>query len=430
MNKKEIAEIKKRFTKTKCSFTRLCGCYVDADKQKRMTLKEAFLGLPEEEMFKYIDIFRKTLSGSIGKTLLNMEFPTEQETKEDGTQVFLMKLLQSKLTDDELLEKLERELDGKTPDYLVISHLEPDHSGSIQAIAEKYPQMQFVSNAKVFAMLPQFFEMDVTDKKVVVAEGDTLSLGAHTLTFVMAPMVHWPEVMVSYESTEKVLFSADAFGKFGALDADEDWACEARRYYFNIVGKYGAQAAALLKKAAGLDTQKICPLHGPILQENLAYYIGKYQVWSSYEAEDDGVFVAYASIHGNTAKAAKKLVEVLEAKGAKKVVVSDLSREDMAEAIEDAFRYDKIVVACATYDGGLFPVMQDFLYHLGHKNFQNKKVAVMENGSWAPVANKKMREAFEKMKNMTLCDNMVTIKSTMKEADVAQMEALADELLA
>ena len=331
---------------------------------------------------------------------------------------------------DEWLEKLERELDGKTPDYLVISHLEPDHSGSIQAIAEKYPQMQFVSNAKVFAMLPQFFEMDVTDKKVVVAEGDTLSLGAHTLTFVMAPMVHWPEVMVSYESTEKVLFSADAFGKFGALDADEDWACEARRYYFNIVGKYGAQAAALLKKAAGLNIQKICPLHGPILQENLAYYIGKYQVWSSYEAEDDGVFVAYASIHGNTAKAAKKLGEVLEAKGAKKVVVSDLSREDMAEAIEDAFRYDKIVVACATYDGGLFPVMQDFLYHLGHKNFQNKKVAFMENGSWAPVANKKMREAFEKMKNMTLCDNMVTIKSTMKEADVAQMEALADELLA
>ena len=270
----------------------------------------------------------------------------------------------------------------------------------------------------------------ILDEKMVVAEGDTLSLGAHTLTFVMAPMVHWPEVMVSYESTEKVLFSADAFGKFGALDADEDWACEARRYYFNIVGKYGAQAAALLKKAAGLDIQKICPLHGPILQENLAYYIGKYQVWSSYEAEDDGVFVAYASIHGNTAKAAKKLGEVLEAKGAKKVVVSDLSREDMAEAIEDAFRYDKIVVACATYDGGLFPVMQDFLYHLGHKNFQNKKVAFMENGSWAPVANKKMREAFEKMKNMTLCDNMVTIKSTMKEADVAQMEALADELLA
>lgn len=325
---------------------------------------------------------------------------------------------------------LEEQLQGRTPDYLVVSHMEPDHAANIAAVCEKYKDLQIVTNGKTKNMLPQFFETDYSSRVLEVKEGDTLELGTHTLTFIMAPMVHWPEVMVSYESTEKVLFSADAFGKFGALDADEDWACEARRYYFNIVGKYGAQAAALLKKAAGLDIQKICPLHGPILQENLAYYIGKYQVWSSYEAEDDGVFVAYASIHGNTAKAAKKLGEVLEAKGAKKVVVSDLSREDMAEAIEDAFRYDKIVVACATYDGGLFPVMQDFLYHLGHKNFQNKKVAFMENGSWAPVANKKMREAFEKMKNMTLCDNMVTIKSTMKEADVAQMEALADELLA
>ncbi|MBO5488097.1 MAG: FprA family A-type flavoprotein [Eubacterium sp.] len=330
---------------------------------------------------------------------------------------------------EEWLANLETELDGKTPDYLVISHLEPDHSGSIQAIVEKYPEMKLVSNAKVFNMLPQFFELDVEDKKVVVAEGDTLELGGHTLTFVMAPMVHWPEVMVEYESTEKVLFSADAFGKFGALDTDEDWACEARRYYFNIVGKYGAQAAALLKKAATLDIQTICPLHGPILQENLGYYIDKYVTWSSYEAEDDGVLVAYGSIHGNTAKAAKKLGEILEAKGAKKVVVCDLSREDMAESIEDAFRYDKLVVACATYDGGLFPVMQDFIYHLGHKNFQNKKVAFMENGSWAPVANKKMRDAFEGMKNMTLCDNMVTIKSTMKDSDIAQMEALAEELL-
>lgn len=330
---------------------------------------------------------------------------------------------------EEWIANLETELDGRTPDYLVISHLEPDHSGSIQAIVEKYPEMKLVSNAKVFNMLPQFFELDAEGKKVVVAEGDTLELGSHTLTFVMAPMVHWPEVMVEYESTEKVLFSADAFGKFGALDTDEDWACEARRYYFNIVGKYGAQASALLKKAAGLDIQKICPLHGPILQENLSYYIDKYVTWSSYEAEDDGVLVAYGSIHGNTAKAAKKLGEILEAKGAKKVVVCDLSREDMAESIEDAFRYDKLVVACATYDGGLFPVMQDFIYHLGHKNFQNKKVAFMENGSWAPIANKKMREAFEGMKKMTLCDNMVTIKSTMKESDIAQMEALAEELL-
>ena len=330
---------------------------------------------------------------------------------------------------EEWLANLETELAGKTPDYLVISHLEPDHSGSIKAITDKYPEMKLVSNVKVFNMLPQFFEMDVEDKKVVVAEGDTLELGSHTLTFVMAPMVHWPEVMVEYESTEKVLFSADAFGKFGTLDTDEDWACEARRYYFNIVGKYGVQAAALLNKAAGLEIEKICPLHGPILQENLGYYIDKYQVWSSYEAEDDGVLIASGSIHGNTAKAAKKLGEILEAKGAKKVVVSDLSREDMAEVIEDAFRYDKLVVACETYDGGLFPVMQDFLYHLGHKNFQNKKVAFMENGSWGPIANKKMREIFEGMKKMTLCDNMVTIKSTMKESDLAQMEALADELL-
>ena len=330
----------------------------------------------------------------------------------------------------QFLENIAAVLNGRTLDYLVINHMEPDHCALIEDLHLRYPDMKLIGNAKTFPMIDQFYGMDLGDKKIIIKEGETFSCGKHTLHFVMAPMVHWPEAMMTYDETDKVLFSADAFGKFGALDADEDWACEARRYYFNIVGKYGAQAAALLKKAAGLDIQKICPLHGPILQENLAYYIGKYQVWSSYEAEDDGVFVAYASIHGNTAKAAKKLGEVLEAKGAKKVVVSDLSREDMAEAIEDAFRYDKIVVACATYDGGLFPVMQDFLYHLGHKNFQNKKVAFMENGSWAPVANKKMREAFEKMKNMTLCDNMVTIKSTMKEADVAQMEALADELLA
>jgi len=330
---------------------------------------------------------------------------------------------------EEWLKNVEEELAGKTPDYLVISHLEPDHAGSIQAVTEKYAQMKLVSNAKVFAMLPQFFDIDIEDKKVVVAEGDTLNLGSHELTFVMAPMVHWPEVMVEYESSEKVLFSADAFGKFGALDTEEDWACEARRYYFNIVGKYGAQAAALLKKAAGLDIQTICPLHGPILKENLGYYIDKYVTWSSYEAEDDGVLVAYASIHGNTAKAAKKLGEILETKGAKKVVVSDLAREDMAEVIEDAFRYDKIVVACATYDGGLFPCMQDFLYHLGHKNYQNKKVAFMENGSWAPVANRKMKEFFEKMKNMTLCENEVSIKSAMKDANIKEMEALADEIL-
>lgn len=330
---------------------------------------------------------------------------------------------------DEWLANVEEELGGRLPDYLIVSHLEPDHSGSIVDVVKKYPDMKLVSNAKVFAMLPQFMELDLEGKTVVVAEGDTLELGTHTLSFMLAPMVHWPEVMVEYEATEKVLFSADAFGKFGALDTDEDWACEARRYYFNIVGKYGAQAAALLKKAAGLDIEKICPLHGPILQENLSYYIEKYQTWTSYEAEDDGVFVAYASIHGNTGKAAEKLGEILTAKGAKKVVVSDLSREDIAEAVEDAFRYDKLVLACATYDGGLFSPMQDFLYRLGHKNCQNKKVAFLENGSWGPMANKKMREIVAGMKNMTLCEQMVTIKSTMKEADIAQMEALTEELL-
>lgn len=330
---------------------------------------------------------------------------------------------------EEWMANLERELAGRTPDYLIISHLEPDHSGSIQKAVDKYPEMKLVSNAKVFAMIPQFFDCDLDDKKVVVAEGDALELGSHTLQFYMAPMVHWPEVMVEYETSEKVLFSADAFGKFGALDTDEDWACEARRYYFNIVGKYGAQASALLKKASGLDIQTICPLHGPILSENLEYYIGKYVTWSSYESEDDGVLVAYASIHGNTAKAAKKLGEILEKKGAKKVVVSDLAREDMAEVIEDAFRYDKIVVACATYDGALFPCMEDFLYHLSIKNYQKKKVALMENGSWAPMANKKMRAYFEGMKNITICENMVSIKSAMKENNISEMEALADELL-
>lgn len=330
---------------------------------------------------------------------------------------------------EEWLNNLEAELAGKKPDYLIISHLEPDHSGSIQAVVEKYPEMKIVSNAKVFAMLPQFFELDLEGRNIVVAEGDSLSLGSHTLQFYMAPMVHWPEVMVEYESSEKVLFSADAFGKFGALDTDEDWACEARRYYFNIVGKYGAQAQALLKKAQGLDIRTICPLHGPILKENLEYYIDKYVTWSSYEPEDEGVLVAFASIHGNTAAAAKKLGEILEEKGAKKVVVSDLAREDMAEVIEDAFRYDKMVVACATYDGTLFPCMEDFLSHLRNKNYQKRKVALMENGSWAPVANKKMREILEGMKNVTICDAAVTIKSAMKQETIAQMEALAEELL-
>ena len=332
---------------------------------------------------------------------------------------------------DEWLSRLSDELGERKPDYLIVQHLEPDHSGSIEAVLEKYPDLTIVTSAKSAGMFGQFTVKDYSEKIQSVAEGDTLSLGSHTLTFVMAPMVHWPEVMVSYESSEKILFSADAFGKFGTLDTDEDWACEARRYYFNIVGKYGAQAQALLKKAAGLDIEKICALHGPILpdQEELSYYINKYRIWSAYEPEDDGVFIAYTSIHGNTGKAAEKLGEILTEKGAKKVVISDLAREDMAEAVEDAFRYDKIVLASATYDGGLFPTMENFLYRLGHKGFRNKKVAIMDNGSWAPVAGKKMREIVENMKDMTICDTTVSLKSTLKPADSPLMEAMAEELL-
>lgn len=328
------------------------------------------------------------------------------------------------------LENLEQALAGRTVDYLVVSHMEPDHAANIQVLAEKYPNMQLVGNAKTFPMLQQFFDMDLTGRTLVVKEGDTLNLGSHELTFVMAPMVHWPEVMVSYEKSEKILFSADGFGKFGALDAEEDWACEARRYYFNIVGKYGAQVQALLKKAAGLEIAMICPLHGPILKENLGYYLGKYETWSSYQPEDEGVLVAYASIHGNTKKAAVRMKEILEAKGAKKVAVADLSRDDMAEAIEDAFRYDKMVLAAATYDGGMFPCMEDFLHHLKSKNFQKRTVALMENGSWAPMAAKTMKGVLEQMKEITICDKIVSIKSTMKEATIPEMEALAEELLA
>lgn len=330
---------------------------------------------------------------------------------------------------EEWMNNLEQALDGRDVDYLIVSHMEPDHAANIQKLAEKYPEMIVVGNAKTFPMLGQFFDIDLSERSLVVKEGDALKLGSHELTFVMAPMVHWPEVMVSYESSEKILFSADGFGKFGALDTEEDWACEARRYYFNIVGKYGAQVQALLKKAAGLDIQMICPLHGPILKENLEYYIGKYQVWSSYEPEDEGILVAYASIHGHTAEAAKKLKEILEAKGAKKVAITDLSRDDMAEAIEDAFRYDKMVLAAATYDGGIFPCMEDFLHHLKSKTYRKRTVALMENGSWAPVAAKNMRTLLEQMKDITICDKVVTIKSAMKEATVADMEALADELL-
>lgn len=331
---------------------------------------------------------------------------------------------------DAWLANLSEALGERKPDYLIISHMEPDHSANLSEVLEKYPDIQIVSNAKLFGMLPQFFDVDLSDRSVTVKEGDTLALGSHTLHFVMAPMVHWPEVMVTYEDSDKILFSADGFGKFGALDTDEDWACEARRYYFNIVGKYGVPVQTLLKKAAALDIRIICPLHGPVLSENLEYYLGKYQTWSSYEPEDKGVFIAYSSLHGNTARAAKELARMLEEKGEEKVAVSDLAREDMAECIEDAFRYDRLVVASPTYDAGIMPVMQDFIYHLKVKNFQKRRVAVIENGSWAPAAGKLMKEQFAAMPNITLLENTVTIRSTLKEGDLANLESLAEELLA
>lgn len=331
---------------------------------------------------------------------------------------------------DPWLENLDKALDGRSVDYLVISHLEPDHASNIQRLAEKYPEMKLVGNAKIFSMLPQFFDFDFSERKVVVKEGDTLSLGSHTLQFFMAPMVHWPEVMVEYEQSEKILFSADGFGKFGALDEEEDWTDEARRYLINIVGKYGVQVQNLLKKAATLDIQTICPLHGPILKENLGFYIDKYLTWSSYEPEEDGVVIAYASIHGNTAKAAEKMAEILTDKGAKAVRLFDLSRDDMSEAVSCAFRYDKLVVMAPTYDGALFPAMEDFLYHLKVKTYRKRKVGIVENGSWAPMAGKLMRAYLEEMKDMEICEPVVSVKSVMKEADVQNMETLADALLA
>ena len=327
-------------------------------------------------------------------------------------------------------KNLTEALEGRKVDYLVVQHLEPDHAGSIQRLLELFPEVTLVGNAKTFQMIPQFFDVELEGRTLTVKEGDSLSLGSHTLNFVMAPMVHWPEVMVTYESSEKILFSADGFGKFGALDYDdpEGWACEARRYYFNIVGKYGAPVQALLKKAAGLDIQKICPLHGPVLDENLEYYINTYNTWSSYQPEDKGVLVAYASIHGNTGKAAERFGEMLRAKGVEKVVVSDLAREDMAEVIEDAFRYDRMVLAGASYDGGVFPSMQDFLHHLQSKAYQNRTVGIIENGSWGPTAGRTMKGILETMKDVTIVDPMVTIRSTMKETDVPAFEALADAI--
>lgn len=331
---------------------------------------------------------------------------------------------------DEWFSNLTEVLEDRQPDYLVISHLEPDHSSNIERLAVRYPDMKLVGNAKTFQMLPQFFDMDFSERSIVVKEGEELSLGTHKLVFYMAPMVHWPEVMVTYEATEKILFSADGFGKFGAIELtkDKDWACEARRYYFNIVGKYGGPVQQFLKKTAGLDINMICPLHGPVLKDNLGYYIGLYDTWSRYEPENKGVLIAYASIHGNTAKAAYELANMLKKAGEDKVVVSDLSREDMAEVIEDAFRYDRMILCAASYDGGVFPCMQEFLLHLQSKAYQNRTVGMVENGSWAPCAARVMRNIVDTFKNITVVEPVVTIKSTVKESDKAALSSLAQAI--
>ena len=380
------------------------------------------------EAVKYIGVDDKTID------LFESQYVVPHGVSYNSYLIFDEKVALMDTVDARGMEQWEKNLlaalDGRKVDYLIVSHLEPDHAGSIGRLVELFPEVTLVGNAKTFQMLPQFFDELPVDEnhKITVAEGESLSLGTHTLNFYMAPMVHWPEVMVTYESSEKILFSADGFGKFGALDYEdpEGWACEARRYYFNIVGKYGAPVQALLKKAAGLDIQTICPLHGPVLKENLGYYIGLYDTWSSYKPEDKGVLVAYASIHGNTAKAAQKFAEMLRAKGVEKVSVMDLSRDDMAEVVEDAFRYDRMVLAAASYDGGVFPCMQDFLHHLQSKAFQTRTVGIIENGTWGPTAGRTMKGILETMKNITIVEPMVTIRSTMKESDLPAMEALAD----
>lgn len=341
----------------------------------------------------------------------------------------VMDTVDSRMTKD-WLNNLEKALEGEKVDYLVVSHMEPDHASNIELLSNKYPEMKIVGNNKTFMYIKQFFNIsNLEERQVMVKEGDILNIGKHTLQFFMAPMVHWPEVMVTYEQSEKILFSADGSGKFGALDVDEEWVDEARRYYFNIVGKYGAQVQALLKKASNLDIKMICPLHGPILKENLEYYINKYDIWSSYKPEDEGVFIAYASIYGNTKAAAIQMAKLLEEKGVKQVVLADLTREDMAEAISNAFRFAKIVLASSSYNSGIFPPMEQFLHHLEGKNYQNRKIGIIENGTWAPSAGKCIKSILDNMKDITICEPMVTIKSRMNEETQTKMEELAKELI-
>ena len=328
----------------------------------------------------------------------------------------------------EWLENVKKDLEKKEPDYLVVSHLEPDHSGGIEALIDMYPNMKIIVSQVAGNMIPQFIHRDLKDKLVIVKEGEVVDLGDHKLQFFMAPMVHWPEVMVTYEQTEKILFSADGFGKFGSVDVKDDWDCEARRYYFNIVGRFGAQVQALLKKASNLDIKMICSLHGPILKENLEYYINKYDIWSSYKPEDSGILIAYNSIHGNTEEAVLKLAQMLKENGEEKVVVSNLAREDMAEVLEDAFRYDRMIMASPTYDMSLFPDTEKFLRRLKHKNYQNRKVAIIQNGSWAPASGKLMKDLFSEMKNIEIVEPMVTIKTRMTEETEKQMEELVKNI--
>ena len=329
---------------------------------------------------------------------------------------------------DEWLENIKKELGEKSPDYLIVQHMEPDHSANINEFAKVYPNAVIVATDRAFVMMNKFFGTDFADRRIVVGEGDTLSLGEHTLTFVLAPMVHWPEVMMTYDDVEKTLFSADGFGKFGALDADEDWACEARRYYFGIVGKYGAQVQAVLKKAAGLDIQRICPLHGPVLTENLGYYLNLYDIWSSYGVESEGTLICYTSVYGNTKKAVEILADELKNAGCPKVVVNDLARCDMAEAVEDAFRYGKIILATTTYNGDLFPFMREFVNELTERGYRNRKIGIMENGSWAPVVKNKITKAFENSKNIEFAETVVTIHSAVKEDTIEQIKKLAEEM--
>ncbi|SFW52283.1 FprA family A-type flavoprotein [Ruminococcus flavefaciens] len=330
---------------------------------------------------------------------------------------------------DQWLGNMAEVLGDRKPDYLIVQHMEPDHSANLKHFIEKYPEAAIVGNSKTFGMIDNFFEGLAIANKLEVKEGEKLSLGKHELSFVFAPMVHWPEVMFTYDSTDKVLFSADAFGKFGALDVEEDWACEARRYYFGIVGKYGMQVQGVLKKAAALDIQTICPLHGPVLKENLGYYLGLYNTWSSYGVESEGIFIAYTSVYGNTKKAAELLKEKLEAKGCPKVAIADLAREDMAESVEDAFRYGKLVIATTTYNADIFPFMKHFILDLTERNYQNRTIGIIENGSWAATAAKVIKSMFEKSKNITWTDTTVSIKSTVKAENIAQIEALAEELM-